>query len=111
MFFFYIGYIALWDAFEDQVKAAEAAAILCLVGSVFAVLAKYSVLFWDEMLHQPDSISMTGEEKLHPSFRYPLLFSMAAFYVFYLAALFARMRAEIRLRRVRAIRMAAASGA
>ncbi len=106
LFFFYIGYIALWDAFDDPAKAAPAAAIFCLVGSVFAVLAKYSVKLWDT-LHQGPSMTIGGEENLHDIFHRPLLIMIAAFYMYFLTLWLVRVRAEIRERRIRAIRQAA----
>lgn len=107
LFFFYIGYIALWDAFDDESKAAPAAAIFCLVGSVFAVLAKYSVELW-ETLHQPPSLTLTGEKNVDNVFQTPLLAMMAAFFLYFLTVWLVRVRTEIRARRVRAIRLAAA---
>ncbi len=107
LFFFYIGYIALWDAFDDESKAAPAAAIFCLVGSIFAVLAKYSVELW-ETLHQPPSLSITGERNVDDVFRTPLLAMMAAFGLYFLSVWLVRVRTEIRARRVKAIRLAAA---
>lgn len=109
LFFFYLGYMALWDAFDDQAKAAPAAAIFCLVGSVFAVLAKYSVLLWDT-LHQGPSMTVgtiAGEEKLANEFKIPLLVMIAAFYLYFFTVWLVRVRAEILARRVRAIRQAA----
>jgi len=107
LFFFYIGYMALWDAFDDESKAAPAAAIFCLVGSVFAFLAKYSVELWDT-LHQPPSLSITGEQNVDDVFRIPLLAMMAAFFLYFLSVWLVRVRTEIRARRVRAIKLAAA---
>ncbi len=107
LFFFYIGYIALWDAFDDESKAAPAAAIFCLVGSVFAVLAKYSVELW-ETLHQPPSLTIGGEENVHDVYHIPLLMMMAAFWLYFVTLWLVRVRMEIRSRRIRAIRLAAA---
>ena len=107
LFFFYIGYIALWDAFDDPSKAAPAAAIFCLVGSVFAVLAKYSVDFW-ETLHQPASMTIGGETNLAPEFHIPLLLMIGAFFAYFLTVWLVRVRTEIRARRIQAIRLAAA---
>jgi heme exporter protein C len=39
LFLFYLGYMALWAAIEDPDTAADLTSVLCLVGSVFAVLA------------------------------------------------------------------------
>lgn len=107
LFFFYIGYIALWGAFDDESKAAPAAAIFCLVGSVFAFLAKYSVELWDT-LHQPPSLTITGEKNVDDVFQTPLLMMMVAFFLYFLSVWLVRVRSEIRARRVRAIKLAAA---
>ena len=99
--------MALWDAFDDQSKAAPAAAIFCLVGSVFAILAKYSVDLW-ETLHQPSSLTIGGEDNVSSAFHIPLLMMMVAFWLYFLSVWLLRVRAEIRARRVRAYRLAAA---
>ena len=52
LFLFYLGYIALWKAIEDKDSAADLTSVLCIVGSVFAVLSRYAVLFWNQGLHQ-----------------------------------------------------------
>lgn len=109
LFFFYVGYIALWDAFDDTDKAATATSYFCLVGSVFAVLAKYSVDLWNT-LHQPSSMTfgtIATEEKLANEFKIPLLVMFAAFYLYFLTVWLIRVRSEIRLRRIQAIRQAA----
>ncbi len=109
LFFFYIGYMALWDAFDDFTKAETATAYFCLVGSVFAVLAKYSVDLWDT-LHQGSSMTIgtiATEDKLSNEFKIPLLVMIAAFYLYFLTVWLIRVRSEIRLRRIQAIRQAA----
>lgn len=109
LFFFYVGYIALWDAFDDPDKAATATSYFCLVGSVFAFLAKYSVDLWDT-LHQSSSMTIgtiATEEKLANEFKTPLLVMLAAFYLYFLTLWLVRVRTEIRARRIRAIRQAA----
>ncbi len=108
LFFFYVGYIALWDAFDDRDKAATATSYFCLVGSVFAVLAKYSVDLWDT-LHQSSSMTIgtiATEDKLSNEFKIPLLAMMAAFYFYFLTIWLMQVRSEIRQRRIDAIRQA-----
>ena len=39
LFLFYLGYMALWAAIEDPDTAADLTSVLCLVGSVFAILS------------------------------------------------------------------------
>lgn len=106
LFFFYLGYMALWAAIDDPEKAADLSAVLCLVGGAFAILSRYAVQFW-ATLHQGTSISVTGSA-LSSEFLYPLLIMMLAFFLTFLALLLVRVRTEIRLRRARAIRLATA---
>ncbi len=107
LFFFYLGYMALWAAIDDPEKAADLSAVLCLVGGVFAILSRYAVQFW-ATLHQGTSISLSGNQKLTPEFLYPLVVMLLAFLLTFLALLIVRTRTEIRLRRARAIRLSTA---
>lgn len=111
MFFFYVGYIALWGAVDDPEKAADLTAVLCLVGVVFAVMSRYAVEIFDgRTLHQPASLSLDAEENVAGVFYRPLLVSIVGFYLAFIALLLARTRTEIRLRRARALMMQAARG-
>ncbi len=107
MFFFYLGYMALWAAIDEPEKAADLSAVLCLVGVVFAFLSRYAVRFFST-LHQDSSLSMVeAGQRIDDAFRTPLYICIAAFYVLFLALLLLRARTEIRLRRARALRFAA----
>ena len=55
LLFLYLGYMALWNAIEDETRAARAAAILALVGAVNLPIIKFSVDWWNT-LHQGESI-------------------------------------------------------
>jgi hypothetical protein len=44
--------MALWEAVENPDSAADLTSVLCLVGSVFALLSRYAVNFWNQGLHQ-----------------------------------------------------------
>ena len=61
LFLFYLGYMALWAAIENPDTAADMTGILCLVGSVFAVISRYAINFWNQGLHQGASLSMDAE--------------------------------------------------
>ncbi|MFN0115937.1 MAG: heme ABC transporter permease [Paracoccaceae bacterium] len=100
---FYLGYIALWQAIEDPDTAADLTAILCLVGSVFALLSRYAVFFWSHGLHQGPSLSLDAKENVADVYYIPLLVSIAGFVLFFVAVLLARTRTEIRARRLRAL--------
>lgn len=103
LFLFYLGYIALWEAVENPDTAADLTAVLCLVGSVFGILSRYAVLFWNQGLHQGASLSVAPGERMAADFRYPLYVAMAGFGLFFVALLLMRTRTEIRSRRLKAL--------
>lgn len=102
---FYLGYIALWNAIEDADTAADLTAFLCLVGSVFAVLSRYAVNFWNQGLHQGASLSMDAEENVSNVFYIPLLFAIAGFVLLFITLVLIRTRTEIMERRLKALKM------
>jgi len=103
LFLFYLGYIALWEAIENDDTAADLTAVLCLVGSVFAVLSRYAVNFWNQGLHQGASLSLDKEENVADVFWYPALVSMAGFVLLFILLVLIRTQTEIRARRMRAL--------
>jgi len=103
LFLFYIGYIAMWEAIEDPDTAADLTSILCLVGSVFALLSRYAVFFWNQGLHQGPSLSLDAEENVHDVFYFPLLVCIAGFVTLFIALVLLRTGTEIRARRVKAL--------
>ncbi len=103
MFIFYIGYIALWAAVDESDKAADLTSILCLIGSVFAILSRYAVNFWSQGLHQGASLSMDSEEHVSDVFWQPLVLAIVGFFLLFVVLLFIRTRTEIRLRRIKAL--------
>ena len=107
MFFFYLGYMALWTAIDEPEKAADLSAVLCLVGVVFAFLSRYAVRFFST-LHQDSSLSLAAGQRIDDAFRTPLYLCIVGFYVLFLALVLMRTRTEIRLRRARALRFATA---
>ena len=103
LFLFYLGYIALWAAIEDNDTAADLTSILCLVGSVFAILSRYAVNFWNQGLHQGASLSLDTEKNVADVFYQPLLFCIAGFVLLFVALVLLRTRTEIRARRTSAL--------
>ncbi len=108
---FYLGYIALWAAIEDPDAAADLTAVLCLVGSVFAVLSRYAVNFWNQGLHQGASLSLDAEKNVADIFWYPALVCVAGFVLLFVALVLLRTTTEIRLRRIHALERREARGA
>ncbi len=110
LFLFYLGYVALWEAIEDPDTAADLTSVLCLVGSVFAILSRYAVNFWNQGLHQGASVmraaAITGsdtEEKVSNIYFYPLLLCIIGFVLLFIALVLYRTGTEIRARRVKAL--------
>ena len=103
LFLFYLGYMALWAAIEDPDTAADLTAILCLVGSVFAILSRYAAQFWSQGLHQGASLSLDKEENVADVFWFPLVVEIAGFVLLFVALVLLRTRTEVRLRRIKAL--------
>ena len=103
LFFFYVGYIALWNSVEDREQAADVTSMVCLVGTVFAVLSRYAVYFWDQGLHQGSTLSLDRETNIHNSYYFPLLICMAGFALLFITLVLLRTRTEIRKRRALAL--------
>jgi len=108
LFFLYLGYIALANAFDDEERGGRAASILALVGFVNVPIIKFSVDWWNT-LHQPSSVLKLGGPAIDPSMLWPLLVMAVAFKAFYVAVLIMRMRAELAQRRLRALALARAA--
>ncbi|MGB3146795.1 MAG: heme ABC transporter permease [Paracoccaceae bacterium] len=103
LFLFYLGYIAFWSARENADTAADLTSILCLMGSVFAFLSRYAVLFWNQGLHQGASLSLDKEEHVADVFAVPLWISIIGFALLFVALILLRTRTEIRSRRLAAL--------
>jgi heme exporter protein C len=111
LLFIYLGIIALWRAFDDQLKAARIVAVVTLVGGVDIPIIKFSVDWWNT-LHQPASI-VTGEGvRMAPEIFLPLILMVLAFTLLFLVLHLSGMRTEILRRRVETLnRQVAARGA
>jgi heme exporter protein C len=77
--------------------------VLCIVGSVFAVLSRYAVNFWNQGLHQGASLSLDKEENVSDVFYLPLLVCIAGFVLLFVTLVLLRTRTEIRARRLQAL--------
>lgn len=103
LFVFYLGYLALWQAVEDDDTAADLTSILCMVGSVFALLSRYAVNLWNQGLHQGATLTATERSPIDASYYYPLLISIAGFVLLFFTLVLLRTRMHIRLRRAKAL--------
>jgi len=104
LFFLYIGYLALINAFDDAYRGGRAGAILALVGVVNLPVIKFSVDWWNT-LHQPASIVRMGGPAIDKSMLMPLLVMMLGFALFFVTVHLIRIRAAVLERRLRAQRL------
>ncbi len=102
LFFLYLGYMALSNAFEDAARGQRAAAILALVGFVNVPIIKFSVDWWNT-LHQPASLTRLDAPAIDPAMLWPLLAMGVGYMTFFLTLLLLRMKSELLAARVRAL--------
>ena len=101
LFFLYLGYMALANAFEDPQRGQRAASILALVGFINVPIIKFSVEWWST-LHQPASVLRTGGSTIDSSMLWPLLIMALGFKLYYVTLLLLRVRSEMIAARLRA---------
>jgi heme exporter protein C len=104
LFFLYLGYMALNNAFDDPGRGSRASAILALVGFVNVPIIKFSVDWWNT-LHQPASVVKMDGPAIHPSMLTPLLLMALGFTTYYIWVLLLRIRGEVTAGKVRALRL------
>lgn len=99
LLFLYLGYMALWNAIEDEIKAARAAAILALVGAVNIPIIKFSVDWWST-LHQGETITAG---KMAAVYVPPFLCMMLGYALLFVTLWMIRIRTAIVERRARSL--------
>ncbi|WP_127143734.1 heme ABC transporter permease [Pelagibacterium montanilacus] len=107
LLFIYLGIVALWRAFDDQLKAARVIAVFTLVGAINIPIIKFSVDWW-QTLHQPASVFRLDGPTIDTAMLVPLLVMTGAFSVLFLTLHLVGMRTEIGKRRVRSLQTALA---
>jgi heme exporter protein C len=107
LFLFYLGYLALQAAIDDEARAARACAILALVGLINLPIVHFSVVWWNT-LHQGPSVFRAGGPAMPPVYLAPLLTLVLAYMAAFGALWLVRIRAEIWRRRAGALAVRAA---
>jgi heme exporter protein C len=103
LFFLYLGFIALANAFDDRTRGSRAAAVLALVGVVNLPIIKFSVDWWNT-LHQKASVFRLGGPTIVAPLLWPLLVMAFGFLLFFVAMLLLRMRTALVEAKLRALR-------
>ncbi len=104
LFFLYLGYLALANAFDDAARGTKASSILVLVGVINVPIIKFSVDWWNT-LHQPASVIKMDGPSIDPSMLWPLLLMALAYTTYYVWVLLLRMDGEIAAVKIRVQRM------
>jgi len=94
LLFLYLGFIALQSAIEDRRTAANACAVLALVGVVNIPIIHYSVEWWNT-LHQGATVTRFDKPAMATSMLIPLLTMFLAFKLYFGLTLLMRVRVEI----------------
>jgi heme exporter protein C len=90
----YVGYIALTEAIDDQRRAANAGALLALVGAVNIPVIYFSVRWWNT-LHQGATIKMGAAPSMAKTMLLAMLLLTFSFWAYSFAAVFVRARAIV----------------
>jgi heme exporter protein C len=104
LFFLYLGYMALVNAFDDPSRGGKAGSLLALVGVVNLPIIKFSVDWWNT-LHQPASVVRIGGPRIDIAMLVPLLVMAAGFSLLFLALLIVRMQTVLNERKAMALRL------
>ncbi len=94
LLFLYLGVLGLYGAIDDKRVAGRAVAILAIVGMVNIPIIHYSVDWWNS-LHQTASLTKFEKPSMPPSMYVPILIMALAFKIYFVLALFQRVRAEL----------------
>ncbi|MDR3509261.1 MAG: heme ABC transporter permease CcmC [Caulobacteraceae bacterium] len=107
LFLFYLGYLALQAAIDDEQRSARACAILALVGLVNLPIVHFSVEWWNT-LHQGASVFRKDGPAMPPVYLVPLLTIALAYMAAFGGLWLVRIRAEVWRRRANVLALRAA---
>lgn len=108
LFLFYLGYMALQAAIDDEAKSARACAILALVGLINLPIVHFSVVWWNT-LHQGASVFRKDGPAMPPVYLVPLLTLALAYTAAFGALWLVRIRGEVWRRRANVLALRAAA--
>jgi len=104
---FYLGYMALQAAIDDEARSARACAILALVGVVNLPIVVFSVDWWNT-LHQGSTLFAPSGQGLAPVYVPPFLIMIVAYLGAFGSLWLVRIRAEVWRRRANVLAIRAA---
>ena len=99
LFIFFMGFIALSNAFEKNERGSRPAALLAIAGSINLPIVKFSVDWWNT-LHQPASIMRSGGISIDSSMLWPLSIMAIAFQTFFILIIILRSHSMLIERKI-----------
>lgn len=94
LFFFYLGYILLSNAFERKIDGSKTASVLAIVGLINLPIVKFSVDWW-HTLHQPASIIRIGGPSIDDKMLLPLILMIFALSFFSLYMIILNVKTKL----------------
>jgi heme exporter protein C len=94
LFFFYLGYILLSNAFERKIDGSKTASVLAIVGLINLPIVKFSVDWW-HTLHQPASIIKIGGPSIDDKMLLPLILMIFALSFFSLYIIILNVKTKL----------------
>ena len=94
LFFFYLGYILLSNAFERKIDGTKTASVLAIVGLINLPIVKFSVDWW-HTLHQPASIMKIGGPSIDDKMLLPLILMIFALSFFSLYMIILNVKTKL----------------
>ena len=91
---FYLMYLLAWRIFENKDSIVKITSLITIVGAFNIPIIKFSVDWWST-LHQPSSIKILSDSKIHETMLVPLIIMTAAFALFSLLIFLMKYNTEL----------------
>ena len=99
LFFFFLGHIALSNAFNRSERGSRPAALLAIIGSINLPIVKFSVDWWNT-LHQPASILRNGGISIDQTMLIPLVLMTLSFHFYFFSIVILRANLILKERKI-----------
>ena len=91
---FYLMYLLAWRIFENKDSVVKITSLITIIGALNIPIIKFSVDWWST-LHQPSSIKILSDSKIHETMLVPLIIMTAAFALFSLLIFLMKYNTEL----------------
>ena len=91
---FYLIYLLAWRIFENKDSVVKITSLITIIGAFNIPIIKFSVDWWST-LHQPSSIKILSDSKIHETMLVPLIIMTAAFALFSLLIFLMKYNTEL----------------